>query len=530
MKKNLFTMFLLLTISQFAFSQPNSFISNTATSFTLNSPCAPVFNGTYTVQLNYFDFTIGDWVPGPNSTVLQSYSGVVVTVNNSTGDVVYDFSAASPAANFPVGLMAESQGWIKVPSTGAQMNWDNHQINCPALPLTLISFTATKQSGCSVLIQFETADEYDMTDLIIERSSNGTNVINMPIAHLAPHNDGLNHTYSFTDNYPYNGINYYRLRLLGLSGYVKYSDTKSAQAPGCTAQPAAANCSTVAIGGPSSICSYIGNYYVTNQPNYTVNNWSWSSNNYGATLSDTYGPTTRVTKSSWGFDGQVQLQSYMTGCQAGTQYRYKSISLGIGEPPTGYFYPNYEMFSHELYRETYGDNHLGQGGYNSVMLNSAGAQTWEESAQSTEYGTQITWSYSPGGFLSITMPPYGHGWILFKVTIATSCGPAEYYYDFWSADSYRLSPNPATSEVIISTPGNGKSGTPLPGRLRNKTLFNKDIRQVIIVDRAGHIVMHRAYGEETKQVKLNTSSLKPDFYIARIFNGKTWEVMKFIKK
>src|SRR5690349_13652469 len=123
MKKNLFTILISFTMGQFAFSQPNSMVSNTATSFTLNSPCAPVFNGTYTVQLNYFDFTIGDWVPGPDNTVYQSYSGVVVTVNNTTGDVVYDFSSSSPAPNFPVGLMAESQGWIKVPSTGAQMNW-----------------------------------------------------------------------------------------------------------------------------------------------------------------------------------------------------------------------------------------------------------------------------------------------------------------------------------------------------------------------------------------------------------------------
>jgi hypothetical protein len=71
---------------------------------------------------------------------------------------------------------------------------------------------------------------------------------------------------------------------------------------------------------------------------------------------------------------------------------------------------------------------------------------------------------------------------------------------------------------------------PIPPRMKNKALFNKDIRQVMIVDRAGHIVMHKAYGDETKQVRLNTSSLKPDFYIARIYDGKTWQVMKFIKR
>src|SRR5690242_18166426 len=167
MIKHLFTLCILLIISGFAYSQPNHMTANTETTFTLNSPCGLVTDGTYTVELNYFSFAIGDWVPGPDQNAYTSYSNVQVTRNLSTGDVVYDFSSASPVANFPLD-MSEGQGWIKVPSANVQMNWDNHQLNCPALPVTLISFNASK-SGCNITLTFVTADEYDMTQFVIER-------------------------------------------------------------------------------------------------------------------------------------------------------------------------------------------------------------------------------------------------------------------------------------------------------------------------------------------------------------------------
>lgn len=528
MKKHLLMLLFGLIISQMAIS--NSFVGNTATSFTLNTPACAVSSGTYTVGVSYFDLNIGDWVPGPDNTIYTTFSSVQITVNNITGDVVYDFSSATPVPNFPTD-MGLSQGWINVPGSPLQ-NWDNYQLNCFTLPVTLISFSASKSCNncCTVNLSFQTADEYDMTQFVVERNSANNSVINMPIGYKTPANDGQGHVYTLTDSYPFNGNNYYRLKMVGLSGYVKYSNIILVQTPGCTATPPAVNCAGITINGPGTICNYFGDYTISSNPSYTVNNWQWYSNDYSATLSDTYGPETRVTKSPYYPDGQVELTSYRTGCTTGTQYSYKTITLGTGLVG-GYYHPNYDIITHTLYRETYGDNHLGQGSSNYVKLeNPIGTQTWEEFTQSTQYGTPVTWSYTPGGYLSITTPNSGYAWILFKVTISTSCGPVEYYFDFWSADSYRLTPNPATSEVVISVPGGGKTTMPLPGRLRNKTIFDKDIRQVIIVDRAGRIVMHKAYGTETKQVRLNTSSLKPDFYIARIYNGKTWEVMKFIKK
>lgn len=526
MKKILFSLILTLFFSALAYSQPNNMVSNTTTSFTLNSPCGLVLDGTYTVQLNYFSFAIGDWVPGPDNLTYTSYSNVVVTKDLNSGDVVYDFSNASPLPSFPVD-MAESQGWIKVPSVNVQMNWDNHQLNCPALPVTLISFNASK-SGCNVTLTFVTADEIDMTQYVIERNSTINGPLDMPVSYFTPHNDGLGHTYSFTDSYPLNGANIYRVKLSGLSGYVKYSNQILVNAPGCNAVHSAVNCSGISIAGPSEICSNIGDYSLTSNPSYTVNTWGWYSNDVSATMSTTYGPSTRVTRPNWHPDATVELRSFRTNCTFGTQYSYKLIQLGTGSM-SGYYYPNNSFGTYTLYRETGGDNILGNGPNNIVRVdNPSGTQTWELT-QSYSAGTPVTWSYD-GYYLHINMPSSGYGWAEFKLTVPTSCGNAEIYFEFWTDYGYRLTPNPATSEIMITAPGKLSPGLSIPGKLRNKTLIASTIRQVIVVDRAGRVVMQKTYGPDTKEVHLNTSSLKPDFYIARIFDGKTWKVTKFIKK
>jgi len=247
-----------------------------------------------------------------------------------------------------------------------------------------------------------------------------------------------------------------------------------------------------------------------------------------ATLSTTYGPSTRVTRPNWHPDASVELRSFRTNCTFGTQYNYKLIQLGTGAM-NGYYYPNNDFNTHTLYRETGGDNILGHGNNNIVRVeNPSGTQTWEMT-QSYSDGTPVTWSYD-GYYLRINMPYSGYGWGEFKMTVPTNCGTAEYYFEFWTDTGYRLTPNPATSEIIIATPGKLNPGQPIPGRLKNKILLSNTIRQVLIVDRAGHIVMQKVYGADTKEVHINTSSLKPDFYIARIYDGKTWKVVKFIKK
>lgn len=531
MKKHLLTLLLLIVIGHFAWSQPNCMIANTATTFTLNQPCGLVLDGDYIVDVNYFDpGGVGDWVPGPDDQIYRTYSNVHVTRNLTTQDVLYDFSDATPAApNFPVDMYT-IQGWMKVVSANVKMHWDNKQLTCHPLPVTLISFSAQK-SGCNVNLTFVTADEYDMTQFVIERNSTaGSGILNMPVCYKTPINDHMGHTYTFTDSYPLNGSNFYRLKMTGLSGYVKYSQVIAVNASGCTAVHPAVNCGTIPIVGPASICGHNGHadYTLTNNPSYTVNAWSWYINDQGATMSTDYGPTTIVGRPNWDPNGSVELRSLRTGCTVGTQYSYKLIQLGTGVM-NGYYYPNNDLSSHTLYRETWGDNVLGHGNNNLVRVeNPTGTQTWEMT-QSYSDGTPVTWSYD-GMYLHINMPSSGYGWGEFRMTIPTACGTAEYYFEFWTDDSYRLTPNPATSEILIASVGKSKSGQSVAGKLRNKSLVSNTIRQVIIVDRAGRLVMQKVYGADTKQVNINTSSLKPDFYIARIYDGKTWKVMKFIKK
>lgn len=524
MKRHLLA--LLITVLGFQPAWSNTIVSNTATSFTLNTPCSPVSNGTYTVQFNYFDLSIGDWVPGPDNSVFTEYSGVVVA-NDGNGNVVYDFSNASPVPNFPLD-MSTSQGWIRIPSTGGQMNFDNHQLNCPSLPVDLISFTA-RLVNCQVELKFVTADEYDMTQFIIERNSTCAYGFDMAVCSKTPVNDNQGHTYTCTDNSPLVGINYYRLKMVGLGGYIKYSKIVYVNASSCGPPPAPINCSGVSISGPDQLCyNTAGNYTLSNLPACVTNNtWSFYSNNYNATLTNSGGSATTVNSPSWNANGEITLMSFRPQCTVGTQYSYKTITLGKG-PFSGVYYPNYDPFNpHTLYEDVWGDNVLGNGSYNVINVTSpSGSKTWTKTAEYSPPGQPISWSVTQFGNLIINMPSSGYGQIEFQMTTPSSCGTDQYYFYFFTGGAFRLTPNPASSEVTISL--QDKLGS--TGRLQNKSLLLRTIRQVQIVDRLGHTVMHKAYGPDTKQVNINTSGLKPDFYIARIYDGKSWQVVKFIKK
>ena len=97
--RKFFLVFLLACISLIGFTQANTFVSNTATSFTLDQPCLSIPSGTYTIQLQYFDLGTGNWVP-PTLDTYITYTNVQVTTNPGS-TVVYDFSSASPSVNFP---------------------------------------------------------------------------------------------------------------------------------------------------------------------------------------------------------------------------------------------------------------------------------------------------------------------------------------------------------------------------------------------------------------------------------------------
>jgi uncharacterized repeat protein (TIGR03803 family) len=89
-----------------------------------------------------------------------------------------------------------------------------------ALPVQWVKFTATKKEQ-STLLSWQTASEQNSDRFEIERSSNGT-VFNY-IGTVASTNNSNGARYSFQDNNPLTGINYYRLKQIDMDDKFEYS-------------------------------------------------------------------------------------------------------------------------------------------------------------------------------------------------------------------------------------------------------------------------------------------------------------------
>lgn len=90
-----------------------------------------------------------------------------------------------------------------------------------ALPVTLTSFTATKHEH-SVQLNWTSENETNMARYEIERSATGAVFSNLN--NVAARNSGRRSDYVLTDNHPFSGDNYYRLKIVDRNGQVTYSN------------------------------------------------------------------------------------------------------------------------------------------------------------------------------------------------------------------------------------------------------------------------------------------------------------------
>ncbi|MFM9911852.1 MAG: T9SS type A sorting domain-containing protein, partial [Chitinophagaceae bacterium] len=95
-----------------------------------------------------------------------------------------------------------------------------------AVPLTLLSFTAKKQQEKSSL-QWRTTNEQKTSHFEIQRSKEGG--LFTSIGTINALNSPGEHNYSFDDNRPLTGINYYRLKQLDIDGKYEFSRVVSLQ-------------------------------------------------------------------------------------------------------------------------------------------------------------------------------------------------------------------------------------------------------------------------------------------------------------
>jgi Concanavalin A-like lectin/glucanases superfamily len=153
--------------------------------------------GTETGLVGQFSFDQG--AAGADNTGMTT--ALDNTVNNNHG-VLTNFSllSTSPTSNFVLHTLND------VPIS---------------LPVTLVYFTATRQNDEAVL-QWETAQEQNSSNFIIERSSDG-NTFGAIGNVAAAGNSNIPRNYSFTDLEPGKNNNYYRLRQTDLDGSSTYS-------------------------------------------------------------------------------------------------------------------------------------------------------------------------------------------------------------------------------------------------------------------------------------------------------------------
>ena len=92
------------------------------------------------------------------------------------------------------------------------------------LPITLLSFTAQKQ-GITSWLQWKTIKEINSAYFDVERSSDAINFYFVSKI-TAAGNSASEISYSFIDNNPLQGVNYYRLKQVDVDGHYIYSPAR----------------------------------------------------------------------------------------------------------------------------------------------------------------------------------------------------------------------------------------------------------------------------------------------------------------
>jgi hypothetical protein len=94
-----------------------------------------------------------------------------------------------------------------------------------AYPFALLSFTAAK-TGTDALLQWSTTEEMNTSRYVLEKSGNAVNFQDIDSVNATGDSNTVAN-YSYTDKKLFNGVNYYRLRIVAANGQLKYSPVRS---------------------------------------------------------------------------------------------------------------------------------------------------------------------------------------------------------------------------------------------------------------------------------------------------------------
>ncbi|MBE7171783.1 MAG: T9SS type A sorting domain-containing protein [Williamsia sp.] len=147
------------------------------------------------------------------SSFVSGYNGLNVGTGTS-----YAVTGLSPATTYYYRVRANK---TSVASQGSYPASSITATTLATLPVTLTDFTA-KQQGTAVLLQWNTASEFNSAHFSVERSSNGVDFTRIATVQAAGSSSALRH-YAANDNTPGKGLNYYRLLQVDKDGNYTYS-------------------------------------------------------------------------------------------------------------------------------------------------------------------------------------------------------------------------------------------------------------------------------------------------------------------
>ena len=476
MKQNLTRLSLsawLMVIGLASFAQ----ISNNATTIFLQNPsgsgCPSPAGGNYTLSISYLDLNTGTITPVANYPAIVSYSGTTLVITASTAN----FPTASTAGYD----LSQTTGSFSIGTSGTYF-FDNGQVNCSALPVTLTSWAATVSvvDGYKQLhFTWSTASESNSCYYSIEWAPITNQVWQGGICRVpAAGNSSWNINYSFDWLYP-QAVDYlFRLKMVDIDGSVRYSPiirkTMSCTNGGSGCFRSAPSCS-VTINGPNLVCLSTSAAYTLSSLNDRGIIWSTSSSL--ASVQDGFSCTDNGGRLNAGSSfGSVTLSAKINGC---SNTITKTVQIGVNADFTYTVYPD---------------------GY--LIASGPSGSGYTNYQWTLNLGSKGTYYFS-GPSVSFQMPRCSGG--AFNLTISTPCGQASAGHTIWNS-------NCGGYYSVISMQGSNKIRIQPGADSKNSAESVPSITEVWVFDNSMNVKLIKKYQGKTNMVDVDLSGLQTGIY------------------
>jgi hypothetical protein len=170
---------------------------------TLSAPLT--FTGT--VHFNYLDAELNG---NPESQLLMAYQSSALWATSSAS------------------IVSTTDNYVEEIVSAKTFDAVTASIIYSALPVSLTSFTAKRQSDVSVLLQWITGSELHNSHFAVERSGDGIHYQTIGTVQATGITAG--YAYSFLDSAPLGGTSYYRLKQYDLDGHEQVYGVRIVQA------------------------------------------------------------------------------------------------------------------------------------------------------------------------------------------------------------------------------------------------------------------------------------------------------------